>query len=123
MDFRAVVETTGACRFYRADPVPDAVLARVMDAARWAPTGGNRQPVRFVVVRDREKRKRLRDLYLPLWEQYAGRARGRPGAPPPRLLANADHFARHLDGVPVLVVVCAHLAEIMVTDRHLPRLS
>jgi len=123
MEFREVVETTGACRFYRPDPVPDAVLLRVLDAARWAPTGGNRQPVRFVVVRDRDVRRQLRDLYLPLWEGYAGRAQKRPGAPPPRLLANADHFARHLDEIPVLIVVCALLGEIMATDRHLDRLS
>ena len=123
MDFRSVLETTGTCRFYRPDPVPDEVLTRVLDGARWAPTGGNRQPVRFVVVRDPERRRRLRDLYLPLWDQYAGRARTRPGMPPPRLLANADHFARHLDEVPVLIVVCAFLGEVMATDRHLERLS
>src|SRR5262245_50577661 len=91
MEFRDVVETTGACRFYRPDPVPDPLLLRVLDSARWAPTGGNRQPVRFVVVRDLRLRRRLRDLYVPLWEAYAGRAKGRPGSPPPRLLANADH--------------------------------
>jgi nitroreductase len=41
----------------------------------------------------------------------------------PKLLANADHMARHLDEVPVLVVVCAHLADLMATDRHLDRLT
>ena len=123
MEFRDVVQTTGACRFYRPEPVPDAVLLRVLDAARWAPTGGNRQPVRFVVVRDPDLRRRLRDLYVPLWERYAGRAQTRPGSPPPRLLANADHFARHLDEIPVLIVVCALLDEVMATDRHLDRLS
>ena len=92
MEFRTVLETTGACRFYRPDPVPDAVLSRVLDGARWAPTGGNRQPVRFIVVRDPSRRRRLRDLYLPLWEQYAGRARTRGGAPPPRLLADEPNI-------------------------------
>ena len=41
----------------------------------------------------------------------------------PRLLANADHFAHHLDEVPVLIVVCAQLSDLMATDRHLDRLS
>lgn len=107
MDFREVIETTGTCRFYRPDPVPDDVLRRVLDGTRYAPTGGNRQGVRFVAVRDPAKRRHLKELYLPLWEQYASRATARPGAPVPRLLANADHFARHLDEIPVLVVVCA----------------
>ena len=123
MDFREVIETTGTCRFYRPDPIPDDVLRRVLDATRWAPTGGNRQGVRFIAVRDAAKRRALRDLYLPLWEQYAGRAAARPGGPVPKLLANADHMARHLDEVPVLVVVCAQLADLMATDRHLDRLT
>lgn len=123
MDFDAVIRTTGTCRFYRPDPIPDDVLARVLDATRWAPTGGNRQGVRFVVVRDADRRGALRDLYVPLWEQYAARARVRPEAPLPRLLANADHMARHLHEVPVLVVVCAQLKDLMATDRHLDRLT
>jgi nitroreductase len=63
MEFREVVETTGTCRFYRKDAVPEDVLRRVFDGARWAPTGGNRQGVRFVLVRDAGKRRKLRDLY------------------------------------------------------------
>lgn len=123
MDFRETIETTGTCRFFRTDPVPEDVLRRVLDAARYAPTGGNRQGVRFVVVRDAAKKKALRDLYVPLWEQYAGRATARPGAPLPKLLANADHMARHLDEAPVLLVVCAQAADLMATDRHLDRVS
>ena len=123
MDFREVIETTGTCRFYRSDAVPDDVLRRVLDGTRWAPTGGNRQGVRFVAVRDVAKRRRLQELYLPLWEQYVSRATARPGAPMPRLLANADHFAHHLAEIPVLVVVCAQLADLLATDRHLDRLT
>src|SRR6516164_5062809 len=123
MEFREVIETTGACRFYRPDPIPADVLRRVLEATRFAPTGGNRQGVRLVVVRDAAKRRALRDLYLPLWEQYAGRAAARPGAPRPRLMENADHMARHLDEVPVLIVVCVQLGDVMATDRHLDRLS
>jgi nitroreductase len=123
MDVRDVIRTTGACRYYRPDPVPEDVLRRVLDAARWAPTGGNRQGVRLLVVRDPARRRRLRDLYVPLWEQYVARATAHPGAPRPRLLADADHMARHLDQVPVLIVVCARLADLLATDRHLDRLS
>lgn len=123
MDLRETIETTGTCRYYRPDPVPRDVLRRVIDAARFAPTGGNRQGVRFIIVEDASRRRALRDLYLPLWEQYASRAVARPGAPLPKLLQSADDMARHLDEVPVLVVVCAQLADLMATDRHLERLS
>ena len=123
MEFREVIETTGTCRFYRSDPIPDDVLARVLDGARYAPTGGNRQGVRFIVVRDAAKRRQLKDWYLPMWEQYSARATARPGAPRPKLLENADHLARHIDEIPALIIVCAQLGDLLATDRHLDRLS
>jgi nitroreductase len=126
MDFREVIETTPTCRFYRPDPIPDDVLRRVLDGSRYAPTGGNRQGVRFVVVRDPAKRRQLKEWYLPMWEQYVARVErvnARRGDPSPRLLENADHFAHHLDEIPVLIVVCAQLDVLMATDRHLDRLS
>lgn len=123
MDFRETIETTHTCRYYRPDPIPADVLRRVVDAARYAPTGGNRQGVRMLVVQDPATRLALRDLYLPLWEQYASRAVERPGAPLPKLIQNADHMARHLDQVPVHVVVCAKTGDLMATDRHLDRVS
>lgn len=123
MEFLDVLHTTPTCRYYRPDPVPDDVLRRVLDGARWAPTGGNRQGVRFLVVRDAARRRRLKELYLPLWEQYAERSRDVSDVPRPRMLANADHMARHLDEIPALIVVCARLADLLATDRHLGRLS
>ncbi|MEI8358024.1 MAG: hypothetical protein RL698_3432 [Pseudomonadota bacterium] len=123
MEFLDVLHTTPTCRYYRPDPVPDDVLRRVLDGARWAPTGGNRQGVRFLVVRDAARRRRLKELYLPLWEQYAERSRDVSDVPRPRMLANADHMARHLDEIPALIVVCARLADLLATDRHLDRLT
>lgn len=125
MDLLDAIRTTPTCRFYKPDPVPDAVLARVLDAARFAPTGGNRQPVRFVAVRDAAKRRRLHELYQPHWERYFAQVtRGalRVSALP-KIIANADHFARHLADVPVLIVACAKLADVHPTDIALGRLS
>ncbi len=125
MDLLEAIRTTATCRFFKPDPVPDATLVRVLDAARFAPTGGNRQPVRFVAVRDAAKRKQLHALYLPHWEAYFAQVtRGelRVGALP-RVIANADHFARHLAEVPVLIVACAKLADVHPTDAALGRLS
>ena len=125
MELTEIMRTNGTCRFYRPDAVPDPVMARVLDAARWGPTGGNRQPVSFVVVRDRRKKEALRDLYLPIWEPYFAAARegtvrvGSKGS----LLENADHFARHMAEIPVMLVVCARLADVHPTDHQLGRLS
>ena len=92
MEFADVVRTTPTCRYYRPDPVPSTVIGKVLDAARWAPSGGNRQPLRFIVVRDRALKQKLQDLYLPIWDRYvAGIRQGsvRVGAKP-GLVDHAD---------------------------------
>ncbi len=125
MTLQEILETAGTCRFYRPDPVPDDVLRRVLDAARFAPTGGNRQPVRFVVVRDALKKRTLKSWYLPIWKGYLETvaAAGARSGSRARLLANADQFAEHLDEIPVLLVVCAVMADLYPTDQGLGRLS
>ena len=74
MDLIDTLRTTGAVREFTAEPVPDEVLARVLDTARFAPSGGNRQGWRVVVVRDPDTRRRIRDLYLDGWYQYLAMA-------------------------------------------------
>jgi nitroreductase len=125
MQLQQVLETTGTCRFFATDPVPDDQLARVLDAARWAPSGGNRHPVRLIAVRDPAKKRELAALYLPRWKAYLRdvRAAGAGNGPLPRLVANADHMAEHLAEIPVLIVVCAVLRDLYATDLQLARLS
>lgn len=124
MELQDVLTTTPSCRAYRVDPVADDVLARVLDAARFAPSGGNRQPVRLIAVRDPTKRKQLRDWYLPPWRGYYENAmRAAGGGTAPAILAAANRFAEHLDDVPVLVVVCFKLADVYPSDAQLGRLT
>ncbi len=125
MDLYEAIESNGTCRYYRPDPVPVAVLRRAFEAARSAPSGGNRQPVRFVAVSDPALRERLAELYLPHWRTYVGAMT--QGAlrvdALPRIIQDADHFAKNLAAVPTLVVVCARLADCHATDQNLGRLS
>lgn len=126
MDLLDAIRTNPTTRAFKRDPVPDDVLARVLDAARFAPNGGNRQPVRFVVVRDPAKKRRLRDLYLPHWKSYIGAIPPEKRAANPalaRLVERADRFAETLDEVPVMLVVCGEIASIFPTDTKLGRLS
>ena len=125
MEFTAIVRTTHTCRYFKPDPVPAKVLAKVLDAARWGPSGGNRQPVSLILVRETAMKQKLQDLYLPIWDAYVvgidqGKVRvgGRS-----QLIADADYFARHLAEIPILVVVCARLADVHPTDVDLERLS
>lgn len=128
MDFYDVVSTAWTNRHFTTDPVPDDVLGRAFDAARFAPQGGNRQPVRFITVRDQAKRTQLKDWYLQPWKAYLAAAadggvriggEGKEAA----LLARADNFAEHMDEIPVHVVVCAELDGLHPTDLESGRLS
>jgi len=56
MDITEVIRTTFACREWTEDPVSDETLARILEHARFAPSGGNRQGWRVIVVRDPDTR-------------------------------------------------------------------
>lgn len=128
-DLIETLRTTGAVRDFLPDPVTDEVVARILDTARFAPSGGNRQGWHVVVVKDPAKRRALRDLYLPGWYEYlAMRAAGlTPWAPVTDFdreraaVANAapieTGFADHLDEVPVLLVLFADLRALAAVDR------
>jgi nitroreductase len=124
MDFHEALTTTSATRRFSDRPVPDSVIYRVLDVARYAPSGGNRQGWRVVVVKDPAKRKAIRDLYLEPWKAYAEQRR--PFATTPqrlRALNAADEMAHNLDKVPVHLVICVELAALSITDAALDRPS
>ena len=56
MDLYDVMRTTFAAREFTGEPLPDRTLYRILDNARFAPSGGNRQAVRIIVVRDKQTR-------------------------------------------------------------------
>jgi nitroreductase len=116
LDVTEAMRTTGTCRYFTPDPVPEEVLRRAFDAARFGPQGGNRQPVRWIVVRDADRKRALQQLYLPMWEPYFAGLND-------ETVLDADHFARHFADAPVIVVVCAELAGLHPTDTELGRLS
>ena len=63
------VRTRRSVRVYRTGKITDKQLEMVLEAARWAPSGANTQPWEFVVTRDREKMKRVRQIYDQEWKQ------------------------------------------------------
>ena len=65
MEIYDVMRTTFAARDFTDDPVPDEVLHRIFDNARFAASGGNRQGWKIIVVRDPARKKRLGELCLP----------------------------------------------------------
>ena len=70
MELYDAMRTLRAVRRLRSDPIDDEIVQRILTAATWAPTGGNMQPWRIVVVTDADKKQRLEDLYRPHWDSY-----------------------------------------------------
>jgi nitroreductase len=61
-DIIDVITSRKSIRRYRPDPIPDGMIDKILEAARWAPTGENYQPWRLIVIRDQETRNRIGDL-------------------------------------------------------------
>ena len=127
-----VMRCAPSTREFTDDPVPREVIERVLDNARFAPSGGNRQPWRVIVVRDRDTRRRLRELYAEPWRAYTEETGARAllegrasGVPPGRLemLRRADAYADNFDSAPVHLVICAVIDSLAIVDRTLERPS
>jgi nitroreductase len=125
VELQEAMRTNGTCRRFKPEPVPDEVLMKAFEVARFAPQGGNRQPVRWIVVRDAETKRQLKEWYLVPWREYLAQALGggvRVNAAP-LAVQKADAFAEHLDDIPLLVIALARLEDLHVTDLELGRVS
>jgi nitroreductase len=110
MDVFEALSTTRAMR--RLDPSRDvsaADLLKIVEAATKAPSGSNSQPVRWLVVRDAEKRRLLGDIYRACWapvrEMYA--AAMEEGSENARVLRSADYLGDHMGDAPAIVLPCS----------------
>ncbi len=134
MDVLEVMRTTFAAREFTDDPVPDAVLHRILDNARFAPSGGNRQGWRVIVVRDPAKRAAMGALIEPSFKRYMAEVRA--GANPwntiePAQLKQAEvdaaripaGFIDRLVQAPVLLLICVDLSVVASMDKHLRRIG
>lgn len=135
MDLQEAMRTTFACREFTDDPVSDEVLHRILDVARFAPSGGNRQGGHVVVVRDKGVRQRLGELCVPTLRLYAaqvaaGESPFNTVVPSAVDVATAldtptEPFAlfEHLGDVPVALVVSVDLAAVASMDKDLDRVG
>lgn len=131
-DLYEMMSTLRAVRRLRPDPIPPDVLHRVLQAACWAPTGGNMQPWRVVVVTDPELKQGVADIYRPEWERYVDFARRRSAAAglddaalaaQERTIGAGDHLAAHMGEAPALLLFVADPSRMAITDAELDRIS
>ena len=99
MDLYEAMSTLRAVRRLKPDPIPPEVTQRILQAAAWAPTGGNTQPWRVVVVRERAAKQKLGTLYEARWKAYSAghrkllaKAPADVAAKTERMIAAGDFF-------------------------------
>jgi nitroreductase len=113
------IATTRAIRRFRPDPIPDDDLASILWHATRAPTGSNRQPTRFVVLRDgpgaREAKALLGEAFRSGWNEkrsadgYEAGSGGDPMSPKSRMAAAMQQFVDRFEEIPVVVLACLQL--------------
>lgn len=134
MELDEALRTTFSARDFTADPLPDATLYRILDRARFAPSGGNRQGWRVVVVRDRATREALSSFNAPAAKRYAAQVANGESPwntiDPPRVDAAAIERtvppARLTEAVlraAVVLVIGVDLKVVASTDAELPRVG
>jgi nitroreductase len=134
MELFDVMRTTFAARSFTADPLPDDVLAKILDHARFAPSGGNRQGWKVIVVREQATKDALARLSGVAARRYAAQAANGESpwntidpprvdaatiertAPPPRL-------TEPLAKAPVVLVICVDLKVVASIDQELKRIG
>ena len=134
MELYDVMRTTFAAREFTADPLPDATLVKILDHARFAPSGGNRQGWRVIVVRDPATKRALADLSGFAAKRYAAQVKNGenpwntidpPGVdaatiertPPP------PHLTEPIAKAPVVLVICVDLKFVASMDQDLERVG
>ena len=134
MELYEVMRTTFAARSFTGDPLPDDVLYRILDHARFAPSGGNRQGWHVVVVRDADTRNALADLAIPAAKRYVAQiAAGQspwnsvePLAVGPEEIERTEPMPRLHESfrqAPVVLVVCVDLRRVASLDQYLERVG
>jgi nitroreductase len=137
MELNEVMRTTFSARAFTSEPIPDATLYRILDNARFAPSGGNRQGWRVMIIRDPQIRRRLAALCTPVFRAYRAQAKAgeTPFNPLTESAVGAAEAAKtalgypmleHFDdvtNVPVVLVVALDLRVVTAFDKSLERIG
>jgi nitroreductase len=115
-DLLTGLATTRTIRRYRDEPIADDDLSTIMWHATRAPSGSNRQPFRFLILRDGERARQAKAVlgasFRRGWaakrqtDGYATGSGADPDSPKARSAATMQHYVDHLEQVPVVVLAC-----------------
>jgi nitroreductase len=110
--FEAIRTTRAMRRLDPARPVSDSDLWTILEAAGKAPSGGNRQVARWLVVTDPGRKLRIGALYGEAWSSVRqGYVEAQGDGPPLPILRSADHLAAHMGEAPAIVIPCSRAGD------------
>jgi nitroreductase len=129
MEIRDAIRTNGSVRRFTDDPVPRSTVIDILDDARFAPSGGNRQPWHVAVVEDLRIRRMMADLIRPIWDEYLETAMvgGTPFnvvdySVPAEITPNKPNdLLAQIDTIPVVLAIAADLSDVAIMDSDLSR--
>jgi len=112
-DLFDIIHTTRAMRRLKPDPVPDALVRKILEAGACAPNGGNTQRWRFMVVKDPQIKRKVQGFYRRAFDEVVG-PRYLKSTPPPgvsreaydRQHAAVEYLTDHFHEAPVWIVAC-----------------
>ena len=134
MELYEVMRTAFAAREFTADPVPDEVLARILENARFAPSGGNRQGGHVIVIREQATKDALSELAKPAARRYVAQLQAGESPwntyTPTQITAEAvaattvpPTLYEPVRRAPVVIVGCVDLRVVASVDQLLDRVG
>ena len=100
------INSQRAVRYLKPDPVPEAILQRLIETAVKAPSGGNSQPWKFLIIRDEGLKERIGRYYRESWERVYGAKASSPPSLAPRVRRSATYLAENMHRAPALILAC-----------------
>lgn len=126
--FYSLISTTRSIRRITDAPIDAEVLQRVCQAAIWAPSGGNRQPWRLIVVQNHQIKQQLSDLYVAEWDKYVDFNLKKLGPQPEEIVekvraqfGTGTELAHNLANIPAVAIFVHDPSALYVTDAGLGR--
>lgn len=134
MDLFEIMRTTFSAREYTEEPLPDRIIYRILDNARFAPSGGNRQGWKVIIVRNKESKEKIAELAIPGAKRYA--AQRIAGENPWNTIDTSKVTKEMIDktppspklhmtyvDAPVVLIICVDLRVVASMDLYLNRIG
>lgn len=134
MELYDVMRSTFSAREFTDDPIPDPSLFKILDNARFAPSGGNRQGWHVIIIRSQETRQALAELTIPAAKRYSAQIKAgenpwntvdptKVDARTIELTSAPSDFTKPYLRSAVVLVVCVDLKVVASMDQYLDRVG